>query len=140
MDGGAWKAGNDDPATMWTRSVDTLVAPGGSLVGRQKGLPRWRPGIAAVVGSHSHDVPPAFAHETVAECTCFAGGAGGGAFGRWLLTPDEFLGTTGQELSARINGRTVLRHPVLPLVERLWELLAHCSSWTPRNRATYSPC
>ncbi|WP_078973662.1 fumarylacetoacetate hydrolase family protein [Streptomyces sp. MMG1533] len=56
--------------------------------------------------------------------------SGAAAFGPWLLTPDEFLGTAEQELLARINGRTVLRHPVQPLAERLWELLAHCSSWT----------
>ncbi|MEU6192207.1 fumarylacetoacetate hydrolase family protein [Streptomyces sp. NPDC047061] len=135
VDGGAWKAGNDDPDAVWTRFADTLVAPGGSFTVQREAAVSWRAGIAAVIGSCSRRVPPSHAHEMVAGYTCFAdwatgGLSGGAAFGPWLLTPDEFLGAVGAEFSARVNGRTVGRYSVQPLVERLWELLAHCSSWT----------
>lgn len=135
-DGGAWKAGDHAADSVWTRFADTLVPPGGSTAVRDSGASLWRAGIAAVVGSPSRRVPPAHAHEMVAGYTCYAdwatgGLSGGAAFGPWLLTPDEFLGAAEQqELAARVSVHTVLRHPVQPLVECLWELLAHCSSRT----------
>ena len=135
VDAGAWKPGNEGPDAIWTRFADRLVDPGGSFAAPPDGSGCFSAGIAAVVGSASRQVAPAYAHEMVAGYTCFADRATGGlsgaaAFGPWLLTPDEFLGVAGQELSVRVDGRTAARHSVQPLVERLWELLAHCSSWT----------
>ncbi|XVQ09593.1 hypothetical protein ACQP1W_44925 [Spirillospora sp. CA-255316] len=83
----------------------------------------WRPGVAAVVGYRCGRVPPAHAPEMIAGYSCFAEGSAT-SWGPYLVTPDEFRETAKGDLTVRIDGRTVLRPPVLPLAGLLHELLS----------------
>ncbi|WP_335934766.1 fumarylacetoacetate hydrolase family protein [Streptomyces sp. PTD5-9] len=123
----------DDPEATWSPLAGPPVAPGGRFAPAGRTGARWRPGIAAVVGSAGSRVPPERASETLAGYTCYADWPAGetraAALGPYLVTPDEFLTADGR-LTARIDGRPVLRHAVTPLLGALRELLVHVSART----------
>ncbi len=56
---------------------------------------------------------------------------GTGAFGPWLMTPDELGPLPGLHLRTRVNGETVQDAQLSQMIFAIPRLIAYCSSFTP---------
>jgi 2-keto-4-pentenoate hydratase/2-oxohepta-3-ene-1,7-dioic acid hydratase in catechol pathway len=105
--------------------------------------------LATVIGKGGRRIPASVAMEHVAGYSCYNDGSirdwqthtiqftpgknfpNTGAFGPWLVTPEEF-GTPGQQrLQTRLNG-TVMQSAVLAdMIFPIERLIEYCSTFTP---------
>ncbi|MGW2342577.1 fumarylacetoacetate hydrolase family protein [Streptomyces sp. NPDC001661] len=92
--------------------------------------PQLRPGLAAVVGYTCERVAPDRATEMFAGYACFTDGTSP-SFGPYLITPDDFRQTARGDLTAHVDTRLVLSHPVATLAHELSNLLVHTSQVSP---------
>lgn len=134
---------------VFTRFADTLVAHGQPLV-----LPResedfdFEGELAVVIGRGGRRIPRARAFEHVAGYACFNDASvrdwqkhniqftpgknfpGTGAFGPWLVTPDEAGDLAGQRVVTRLNGETVQDQPIGDMIWPIDEIIHYVSSFT----------
>jgi 2-keto-4-pentenoate hydratase/2-oxohepta-3-ene-1,7-dioic acid hydratase in catechol pathway len=104
--------------------------------------------LAVVIGKHCRHVPRDKASTVIAGYSCYNDGSvrdwqrhsgqftpgknfpGTGAFGPWLVTPDEFGEPASASLVTRLNGEEVQRATVDDLVFDVPALIEYCSTFT----------
>ncbi len=104
--------------------------------------------LAVVIGKPGRHIAPADAMSHVAGYACYMDGSvrdwqahtqqftpgknfpSTGAFGPWLVTPDEVGELATRRLRTRLNGRTVQDAPLGDMIFGLDRLLAYCSTFT----------
>lgn len=135
---------------IFTRYADTLVAHGQPLV-----MPRestdfdFEGELAIVIGRGGRRIPRARAHEHIAGYTCFNDASvrdwqkhniqftpgknfpGTGAFGPWLVTPEEAGELAEQHVVTRLNGTVMQDQPIADMIWPIDEIVHYVSSFTP---------
>lgn len=104
--------------------------------------------LAVVIGRRGRHVEAASAHTLVAGYSCYNDGTlrdwqrhtsqfipgknfvGTGAFGPWLVTPDEFGPVESATLVTRLNGSEMQRARLDDLIFGVADLIAYCSTFT----------
>lgn len=104
--------------------------------------------LAIVIGRSARHVSEARAHEVIAGYSCFAENSvrdwqkhaaqatpgknfdASGAFGPWLVTPDEAGPVERMEVIGRLNGREVQREPASSMIFSVPQLIAYISTFT----------
>ena len=143
------RAEADHPA-VFTRFPDTLVGDGAPIL---------RPGVseqldyegelAVIIGQGGRSIPVGQALDHVAGYACFNDASvrdwqrhniqftpgknfpGTGAFGPWLVTPDEVSDLAAQHVVTRLNGVVVQDQPISEMIWPVAELIAYVSVFTP---------
>ena len=105
--------------------------------------------LAVVIGKTGRHIDPSVAFDHVAGYSCYNEGsvrdwqrhttqfisgktfAGTGAFGPWLVTPDELGDPTKLTLQTRLNGERVQSTTTDKLITTIPELIAYCSTMLP---------
>ena len=128
----------------------------GSQVGHDE--PVWRPRasaqfdyeaeLAVVIGRSARHVPEERAHEFIAGYACFAENsvrdwqkhaaqatpgknfAASGAFGPWLVTPDEAGPVERMDVIGRLNGREMQRDSAANMIFSVPQIIAYISTFT----------
>jgi 2-keto-4-pentenoate hydratase/2-oxohepta-3-ene-1,7-dioic acid hydratase in catechol pathway len=128
----------------------------GSQVGH--GVPVWRPRasdqfdyeaeLAVVIGTRVRNAPHSEALRYVAGYSCFAENSvrdfqkhatqatpgknfqASGAFGPWLVTPDEAGNPEAMEVIGKLNGEELQRDSTANMIFTVPQLIAYVSSWT----------
>jgi 2-keto-4-pentenoate hydratase/2-oxohepta-3-ene-1,7-dioic acid hydratase in catechol pathway len=136
--------------TIFIRFADSQVAAGASIVCPPRVTKLDYEGeVAVVIGRSGSEINPADAYDHVAGYACYndfsardwqrhssqwtAGKnfPGTGAFGPYLVTPDEIVDVTELKLETRVNGEIRQSAVVADLIFDIPELIAYISSFTP---------
>jgi 2-keto-4-pentenoate hydratase/2-oxohepta-3-ene-1,7-dioic acid hydratase in catechol pathway len=138
-----------DHPSVFVRFADSQVAQGEAT---------WRPRVseqydyeaelAVIIGRRGRNVPEARALQYVAGYSCFAENSvrdyqkhatqatpgknfqRSGAFGPWLVTPDEAAPPDRMEVIGRLNGREMQRDSTENFIFTVPQMIAYISSWT----------
>ncbi len=104
--------------------------------------------LAVVIGARCRRVPKANARDVIAGFSCYNEGSvrefqrhtaqftpgknfwRSGAFGPWIVTPDEMGDVTRQTLTTRLNGREVQHATIDDLLFDVPSLIEYCSTFT----------
>jgi 2-keto-4-pentenoate hydratase/2-oxohepta-3-ene-1,7-dioic acid hydratase in catechol pathway len=104
--------------------------------------------LAVVIGKAGRRIQPADALDHVAGYSCYNDGSirdwqrhtsqftpgknfdGTGAFGPWLVTPDEMGDLGAHTITTRLNGEVMQQAPLSDLVFDVPALIAYCSAFT----------
>ncbi len=143
------RAEAEHPA-IFTRFSDTLVGHGQAIV-----LPKvstqldYEGELAIVIGRPGRAIAQESALQHVAGYSCFNDASirdwqrhniqftpgknfpGTGAFGPWLVTPDEASNLESQHVITRLNGEVVQDQPIAEMIWSIPELIAYISAFTP---------
>jgi 2-keto-4-pentenoate hydratase/2-oxohepta-3-ene-1,7-dioic acid hydratase in catechol pathway len=142
--------GQDAPKlpNIFTRFVNTLVAPGGNMI-RPKASTNldFEGELAVVIGRGGRHIAPEQALDHVAGYTCFCDGSvrdftkyslvasknfiGTGPLGPWIVTADEIPDPTRLTLTTRLNGAEMQRSGTDMLIHSVPAIIAFCSVFTP---------
>src|SRR5262245_37597590 len=139
---------------IFTKLVNTLVPPGGSMI-RPKASTNldFEGELAVVIGrgppesrGRGRHIPPERALDYVGGYTCFCDGSvrdftkyslvasknfpGTGPLGPWLVTPDEIPDPTRLTLVTRLNGQEMQRSGTDMLIHSIPAIIAFCSVFT----------
>jgi len=148
------ETGNDTPAhpILFARYPDSLVADGAPIV-RPRVSERFdfEGELAVVIGKPGRHIQPERALEHVAGYACFNDGSvrdfqrhtsqfmpgktfdRSGAFGPWLVTPDEAGDVSALQLTTRLNGEVVQQTGIDDLLFGVEALIAYVSQiWQVR--------
>ncbi|USQ95443.1 fumarylacetoacetate hydrolase family protein [Caulobacter sp. RL271] len=148
------ETGNDTPAhpILFARYPDSLVADGAPIV-RPRVSERFdfEGELAVVIGKPGRHIQSERALEHVAGYACFNDGSvrdfqrhtsqfmpgktfdRSGAFGPWLVTPDEAGGVNALQLTTRLNGEVVQQTGIDDLLFGVEALIAYVSQiWEVR--------
>lgn len=143
------RAQADHPA-IFTRFADTLIAHGQPIVRPQISTDLDYEGeLAIVIGTGGRGIARDRALAHVAGYACFNDVSvrdwqkhniqftpgknfpGTGAFGPWLVTPDEVGDVATQRVVTRLNGEVVQDQPVSDMIWPVDEIIAYISAFTP---------
>ncbi len=133
--------------SIFTRYPESLVGHGSLLV-RPAASTRfdYEGELAVVIGKPGRHIAPADAWEHIAGYACFNDGSirdyqnhttqfwpgknfeRSGAFGPWIVTPDEVGDIMAQTLTTRINGNVEQHTPISDLAIGIPELIAYAST------------
>jgi 2-keto-4-pentenoate hydratase/2-oxohepta-3-ene-1,7-dioic acid hydratase in catechol pathway len=133
---------------IFTRFVNTLVAPGGDMVRPKVSTNLDFEGeLAVVIGRAGRHIVPERALEHVAGYTCFCDGSvrdftkyslvasknfiGTGPLGPWIVTADEIPDPTRLTLTTRLNGVQMQHSGTDMLIHSIPAIIAFCSVFTP---------
>ena len=133
---------------IFTRFVNTLVAPGGKIIRPKVSTHLDFEGeLAVVIGRPGRHIAPERALEHVAGYTCFCDGSvrdftkyslvasknfvGTGPLGPWIVTADEIPDPTRLTLTTRLNGVEMQRSGTDMLIHSIPAIIAFCSVFTP---------
>jgi 2-keto-4-pentenoate hydratase/2-oxohepta-3-ene-1,7-dioic acid hydratase in catechol pathway len=133
---------------IFTRFVNTLVAPGGDMIRPKVSTSLDFEGeLAVVIGRAGRHITPERALEYVAGYTCFCDGSvrdftkyslvasknfiGTGPLGPWIVTADEIPDPTRLTLTTRLNGVEMQRSGTDMLIHSIPAIIAFCSVFTP---------
>ena len=146
------EGGRENPKfpMLFPRYPDSLVAHGQTML-RPNASEKFdfEGELAFVIGKPGRHIPAASALEHVAGYACFNDGsirdyqrhttqflpgknfAASGAFGPWLVTPDEMGPIGAQRLETRLNGETMQKATLDDLLFGVADLIAYMSTiWT----------
>ena len=134
---------------IFTRFTDTLVAHGQPLVmPAVSGDFDFEGELAVVIGRGGRAIPRERALDHIAGYACFNDASvrdwqkhniqftpgknfpGTGAFGPWLVTPDEAGELAPQHVVTRLNGDVVQDQPIGDMIWPVAELIAYISTFT----------
>lgn len=105
--------------------------------------------LAIVIGKGGRSIPATDALNHIAGFTAYNDGSvrdwqrhtmqftpgknfpGTGAFGPWLVTPEEFGDIPGKRIQTRLNGQVMQDAHFADLIFPLDQLIAYCSAFTP---------
>lgn len=105
--------------------------------------------LAIVIGKGGRRIPASVAMEHVAGYSCYNDGSirdwqahtiqftpgknfpNTGAFGPWLVTPDEFGAPGQQRLQTRLNGAVMQSAVLADMIFPIERLIEYCSAFTP---------
>ncbi len=143
------RAEADHPA-VFTRFPDTLVGPGAPIVRPAVSEQLDYEGeLAVIIGQGGRAIPAGQALGHVAGYACFNDASvrdwqrhniqftpgknfpGTGAFGPWLVTPDEVPDLAAEHVVTRLNGVVVQDQPISDMIWPVAELIAYVSAFTP---------
>ena len=136
--------------TIFTRFADTQIGHGAMIRrARESTQLDYEGELAIVIGTGGRRIPAASAIKHVAGYSCYNDASvrdwqahtiqftpgknfpGTGAFGPWLVTPEEFGVPGPQRLQTRLNGRVmqeaILAHMIFPIEA----IVEYCSTFTP---------
>lgn len=134
---------------IFTRTPSSQVGNGESII-RPKASETfdYEGELAVVIGARGRHVPKARAHEMIAGFSCYNEGSvrefqrhtaqftpgknfwHSGAFGPWIVTPDEMGDVTRQTLMTRLNGKEVQHATIDDLLFDIPALIEYCSTFT----------
>lgn len=136
--------------SIFTRFADTLVASGQPLrIPRQASDLDFEGELAVVIGTGGRHIPVERALRHVAGYACFNDASirswqwhttqftpgknfpATGAFGPWLVTPDEAGDLSEVHVVTRLNGQVMQDQPVKDMIFSIPEIVAYISSFTP---------
>ncbi|HEY0779236.1 MAG TPA: fumarylacetoacetate hydrolase family protein [Gemmatirosa sp.] len=139
-----------DHPSIFTRFADTLVAHGQPIVRpRASTTLDFEGELAIVVGRGGRAIPEEEALAHVAGYACFNDASvrdwqwhtsqfipgknfpGTGAFGPWLVTPDETGDLADVRVTTRLNGEVVQDQPIRDLIFPIATIIAYISAFTP---------
>lgn len=134
---------------VFTRYADTLIGAGQPLVKPlESGDFDYEGELAVVIGRGGRRIPRARALEHIAGYACFNDASvrdwqkhniqftpgknfpGTGAFGPWLVTPDEAGALGDQHVVTRLNGEVMQDQPISDLIWPIDEIIHYVSSFT----------
>jgi 2-keto-4-pentenoate hydratase/2-oxohepta-3-ene-1,7-dioic acid hydratase in catechol pathway len=133
---------------IFTRFVNTLVAPGGDMIRPKVSTNLDFEGeLAVVIGRAGRHIAPERALDHVAGYTCFCDGSvrdftkyslvasknfiGTGPLGPWIVTADEIPDPSRLTLTTRLNGVEMQRSGTDMLIHSIPAIIAFCSVFTP---------
>src|SRR5262245_44812222 len=133
---------------IFTRFINTLVAPGGNMIRPKVSTNLDFEGeLAVVIGRGGRHIPAERALEHVAGYTCFCDGSvrdftkyslvasknfvGTGPLGPWIVTADEIGDPTKLTLTTRLNGMQMQHSGTDMLIHSIPTIIAFCSVFTP---------
>lgn len=143
------RAAADHPA-IFTRFSDTLIGQGQAII-----CPRvstkldYEGELAVVIGKGGRDISVDDAPAHIAGYACFNDASvrdwqkhniqftpgknfpGTGAFGPWLVTPDEAGDLSEQRVTTRLNGQVVQDQPIADMIWSVADIIAYISTFTP---------
>ena len=138
-----------DYPSIFTRYPESVVGHGTPLT-RPKASHKfdYEGELAVVIGKTGRHISEADAWDHIAGYSCFNDGSirdyqnhttqfwpgksfeGSGAFGPWIVTPDESGDITGQSLTTRVNGNVEQQTPISDLAIGIPQLIAYASTVT----------
>ena len=136
--------------TIFTRFADSQIGHG-ALITRPKESTQldYEGELAIVIGTGGRRIPAASAIEHVAGYSCYNDASvrdwqahtiqftpgknfpGTGAFGPWLVTPDEFGLPGPQRVQTRLNGRVMQDAVLAQMIFPIEVIVEYCSTFTP---------
>jgi 2-keto-4-pentenoate hydratase/2-oxohepta-3-ene-1,7-dioic acid hydratase in catechol pathway len=133
---------------IFTRFINTLVAPGGDMIRPKVSTNLDFEGeLAVVIGKGGRHIKEADALSHVAGYTCFCDGSvrdftkyslvasknflGTGPLGPWIVTADEITDPTTLTLTTRLNGVQMQYSGTDMLIHSIPAIIAFCSVFTP---------
>ena len=136
--------------TIFTRFADSQIGHG-ALITRPKESTQldYEGELAIVIGTGGRRIPAASAIEHVAGYSCYDDASvrdwqahtiqftpgknfpGTGAFGPWLVTPDEFGLPGPQRVQTRLNGRVMQDAVLAQMIFPIEVIVEYCSTFTP---------
>lgn len=138
-----------DHPSIFTRFADTLTAHGQTIVRPRVSTDLDFEGeLAVVIGKAGRYIPQADALAHVAGYACFNDASvrdwqwhtsqftpgknfpRTGAFGPWLVTPDEAGDLADTRVTTRLNGEVVQDQPIADMIFPIPEIIAYISSFT----------
>ena len=139
-----------DHPTLFVRFPDSLVGHQGTLLRPPESTRYDYEGeLAVIIGRPGRRIPAARALDHVAGYSCFQDGsirdwqrhtsqftpgknfAATGAFGPWLVTPDEASAIPDMTLATRLNGQVMQSAGLDDLIFGVPELIAYISTFAP---------
>jgi 2-keto-4-pentenoate hydratase/2-oxohepta-3-ene-1,7-dioic acid hydratase in catechol pathway len=139
-----------DHPSIFTRFPDTLVAHGAPIVvPRESGNLDYEGELAIVIGTGGRRIPADRALQHVAGFTAFNDASvrdwqwhthqftpgknfpGTGAFGPWMVTPDEIGDLSAHRIETRLNGEVVQSASFSQMIFSVADIIAYCSTFTP---------
>ncbi|GJG88065.1 5-carboxymethyl-2-hydroxymuconate isomerase [Gemmatimonadetes bacterium T265] len=139
-----------DHPSVFTRFADTLVAYGRPIVRPRASTSLDFEGeLAVVIGRGGRAIPEEEALEHVAGYACFNDASvrdwqwhtsqftpgknfpGTGAFGPWMVTPDEAGDLSEVHVTTRLNGEVVQDQPIGEMIFSVPRIIAYVSAFTP---------
>lgn len=138
-----------DHPSIFTRFPDTLVAHGAPVVvPRESGNLDYEGELAIVIGTGGRRIPVSRAMQHVAGFTAFNDASvrdwqwhthqftpgknfpGTGAFGPWMVSPDEIGDLTAHRIETRLNGEVVQGAGFDQMIFSVSDIIAYCSTFT----------
>lgn len=136
--------------SIFTRFADTLVAHGQPIVRPRVSTDLdYEAELAIVIGKGGRAIPVDQALDHVAGYACFNDASvrdwqwhttqfapgknfpGTGAFGPWLVTPDEAGDLSDVHVIARLNGTVMQDQPIRDMIFPVATIIAYVSAFTP---------
>ena len=136
--------------SIFTRFADTLIAHGQGLVRPRVSADFDYEGeLAVIIGKGGRRISAAAAHSHIAGYSCFNDASvrdwqrhniqftpgknfpATGAFGPWLVTPDEAGDLAAQRVTTRLNGQVVQDQPISDMLWPVAEIIEYISAFTP---------
>lgn len=138
-----------DHPSIFTRFADTLVADGAPIMKpRESGDLDFEGELAVVIGTGGRRIPVEEAARHVAGFAAFNDASvrdwqwhthqftpgknfpGTGAFGPWMVTPDEIGDLSQHRIETRLNGQVVQSAGFDQMIFPIAEIIAYCSTFT----------
>jgi len=135
--------------TVFTRFADSQTAHRASILRpRESTNLDYEGELAIVIGTGGRRISAAAALDHVAGYSCYNDGSvrdwqahtiqftpgknfpGTGAFGPWLVTPDEFGPPSGQRIQTRLNDEVMQDAVLEDMIFSIPELIEYCSTFT----------
>jgi 2-keto-4-pentenoate hydratase/2-oxohepta-3-ene-1,7-dioic acid hydratase in catechol pathway len=136
--------------TIFTRFADSQIGHGALITRPQESMQLDYEGeLAIVIGTGGRRIPATSAIKHVAGYSCYNDASvrdwqahtiqftpgknfpGTGAFGPWLVTPDEFGLPGPQRLQTRLNGRVMQDALLAQMIFPIEVIVEYCSAFTP---------
>lgn len=137
-----------DYPVIFVRFADSVVGHEQAMVlPRASGRYDYEGELAVIIGKRARHVPADRAFDYVAGYSCFNDGSlrdyqrhgaqwtpgknfhHSGAFGPWIITPDESGAPNGFQLRTELNGQVVQDESVAELCFGIPALIEYCSTW-----------
>lgn len=139
-----------DNPSIFTRFADTLIAHGDPIVRPKVSTSLdYEAELAIVIGKGGRAIPAEQALDHVAGYACFNDASvrdwqwhttqfipgknfpGTGAFGPWLVTPDEAGDLSDVHVIGRLNGEVMQDQPIRDMIFPIATIIAYVSAFTP---------
>lgn len=136
--------------TVFTRFADSQIGHGAPIVQpRESAKLDYEGELAIVISKGGRRIAAADAFDHIAGYSCYNDGSirdwqahtiqftpgknfpGTGAFGPWLVTPDEFGAPGPQRIQTRLNGQVMQDAVLDDMIFPIARLVEYCSTFTP---------
>lgn len=136
--------------TIFTRFADSQAGHKAAILRpRESKMLDYEGELAIVIGKGGRRIPAEGALDHIAGYSCYNDGSvrdwqahtiqftpgknfpGTGAFGPWLVTPDEFGQPGSQRIRTRLNGQVMQDAVLADMIFPIDRLIEYCSTFTP---------